>query len=110
MPRGGSRPGSGRPKGAVSAKKAAQIEQASSIVDQRGDMSPLEYMLDVMNDPNVEGFRRDRMAVAAAPYVHMKKVEGGKKDDAAGKAKQAGAGKFGQTTAPRLVSSGGKKV
>ena len=39
---------------------------------RRQGMTPLEYMLDVMNDPVVDPIRRDRMAVAAAPFVHAK--------------------------------------
>jgi hypothetical protein len=38
-------------------------------------MSPLEYMLRVMCDPNVPEARRDRMAVAAAPYIHGRGAE-----------------------------------
>ena len=37
-----------------------------------GRMSPLAYMLTVMNDPDADPARRDRMAVAAAPYVHVR--------------------------------------
>jgi hypothetical protein len=33
---------------------------------------PLDYMLSVMRDPNVEMKRRDAMAIAAAPYLHSK--------------------------------------
>ena len=35
-------------------------------------MTPLEYMLAIMRDPNVEQRRRDAMAIAAGPYVHAK--------------------------------------
>lgn len=34
------------------------------------DISPLEYMLEVMRDPTADKERRDRMAIAAAPYCH----------------------------------------
>jgi hypothetical protein len=34
------------------------------------NMQPLEYMLAVMNDPAADELRRDRMAIAAAPYCH----------------------------------------
>jgi hypothetical protein len=33
-------------------------------------LKPLQYMLDVMNDPKIDPTRRDRMAIAAAPYCH----------------------------------------
>jgi phage terminase small subunit len=58
--------------------------------------TPLEYMLAVMNDPRVEPNRRDRIAVAAAPYLHPKAGEQGKKkdkDDAA-RAVAEGGGRF----------------
>ena len=42
---------------------------------QKFGMTPLEYMLNVMNDCEVDIGRRDRMAVAAAPYIHAKAVE-----------------------------------
>ncbi|RFC66583.1 hypothetical protein DYI37_03195 [Fulvimarina endophytica] len=35
-------------------------------------MTPLEYMLKVMRSEAADGERRDRMAIAAAPYVHPK--------------------------------------
>lgn len=37
-----------------------------------GQMTPLEYMLSVINDVGADDLRRDRMAQAAAPYVHPK--------------------------------------
>ncbi|WP_143070408.1 hypothetical protein [Luteibacter sp. UNC138MFCol5.1] len=65
-------------------------------------MSPLEYMLHVMNNPRAEGERRDRMAVAAAPYVHGKMGEQGKKaaKDAAAAA-VGGGSRFGAAPPPR---------
>lgn len=35
-------------------------------------MTPLDYMLTVMRDESADPMRRDRMAQAAAPYVHPK--------------------------------------
>lgn len=84
MPRGGARPGSGPLKAAlrepakISVKVAADIRAAA----RSGGMTPLEYMLGVMNDEAADEARRDRMAQAAAPYVHPKAgdaAEGGKK-------------------------------
>lgn len=48
-------------------------------------MKPLEYMLTVMNDETAEAARRDRMAMAAAPFVHAKAEAAtpGKKEQAA---------------------------
>ena len=38
-------------------------------------MTPLAYMLSVMNDNKADRTRRDRMAIAAAPYVHGRASE-----------------------------------
>lgn len=76
MARGGYRPGAGRPK--KSATKKAVRKEARSL-----GMTPLEYMLNVMNNPAEDPTRRDRMAIAAAPFVHSK-AEGirGKRESA----------------------------
>ena len=49
-----------------------------------GRLSPLEYMISVMNDLEVDDARRDRMAIAAAPYVHARAADAkpGKKAEA----------------------------
>ena len=58
-------------------------------------LEPLAYMLQVMNDPDISKERRDRMAIAAAPFVHDRKGEGfGKKEEREDRAKKAGAGRF----------------
>ena len=36
----------------------------------KAGVSPLEHMLAVLHDPKADPDRRDRMAVAAAPFVH----------------------------------------
>ena len=69
-------------------------------------MSPLDYMLMVMRDDGEDPARRDRMAMAAAPYVHVRAAEEkpGKKEEADERAKVA-AKKFAPGAAPRLVVS-----
>lgn len=48
-------------------------EAPQPVVDVLGvGMTPLEYMLMVMRDEGADPMRRDRMAVAAAPYAHAK--------------------------------------
>lgn len=127
MPRGGPRPGAGRPKGSGTKGKKASAPKAETKKTKAkprkvrvlppgpppnaevfegevlpANMNPLEYMLHVMNNRKAEPERRDRMAVAAAPYVHGKKGEQGKKaakDDAA--AAVGGAGRFSSAPPPR---------
>ena len=76
-------------------------EKVEAIIEE---LTPLDYMLKVMNDPQAEKERRDRMAQAAAPYVHARKGEGaGKKEDKADRAQKAGQGKFAPGRAPLKV-------
>ena len=76
MASGGFRAGAGRPKGAK-APKAKPIKVAPDIkkAARQSGMTPLDYMLTVMNDSQSDNDRRDRMAIAAAPYVHEKPSE-----------------------------------
>ena len=67
--------------------------------------TPLDYMIEVMNNPRADPGRRDRMAVAAAVYLHKKQGETGKKGLQQVAAKAAGAGKYAPSAPPRLVSS-----
>ena len=68
------------------------------------NLDPLAYMLKVMNDPNEEASRRDRMAIAAAPFCHARKGEGtGKKEEKDDRAKLAGKGRFAPSQAPLKV-------
>lgn len=67
MARGGNRPGAGRKRGSPNKASIARQKQVAE-----GGQTPLEYMLRVMRDSRTNGERRDRMAVAAAPYVHPK--------------------------------------
>jgi hypothetical protein len=45
-------------------------------------MTPLQYMLNVINDPEADFTRRDRLAIAAAQYCHERVADkaAGKKD------------------------------
>jgi len=70
-------------------------------------MSPLEYMLSVMNDAGADPSRRDRMAQAAAPFVHARAGEAGKKEAAAENAKKVAQGRFAPAAPPKLVVSNG---
>ena len=48
-----------------------------------------------------------RAAIAAVQYTHVKKADGGKKDDKQGAAEKASTGRFGASAPPRLISSRG---
>lgn len=135
MPRGGARPGAGRPRkqpAEVPAKKKAPPKKdAAPPVDADGyktdpnwpfgqgrppepeDLSglmPLDFLLQVMRDPEEDKGRRMQAATLAAPYCHPKKGESTKKSEAAEKAKAAGSGRFGRRQPPKLVAAGGKNV
>jgi len=69
MARGGARNGAGRPKGAKTQITEEAIRKAGE-----GE-TPLEYMLRVMRDETQVDDRRDKMAIAAASYMHPRAVE-----------------------------------
>jgi phage terminase small subunit len=113
--RGGYRPNSGPAKGTkykkrgdVSAPKPKSPKRKRSGIPEdiiaeaaAENMTPLDYMLKVMMDINADPARRDRMAVAAAPFVHPRKGEGeGKKEGKADRAAEAGKGKFAPSKPP----------
>ena len=105
MARGGFRPGAGRPPGSKKLKAgAAPVDVVAPPREPAGPKkNPLEYMLSVMNDPTVSEERRDRLAIAAAPFVHPRAGAAGKKDERAERAKAVGTGKFAPPPAPKLV-------
>jgi len=55
----------GRQKG-IANKRTREIADAAV----KEGLTPLEYMLAVLRDRTVDPERRDRMAAAAAPYIH----------------------------------------
>lgn len=61
---------------------------------------PKDFLLAVMNDQKSEAKLRVDAAKALMPFVHQRKGEGGKKEQAKEKAAQAGAGKFGTRRGP----------
>lgn len=116
MARGGVRPGAGRPKKGVKTAKAEALEAAARQVPdlpvappepgEEVSLTPLEYMLRVMNDPKADDARRDRMAQAAAPFVHARSGENTKRDERSTAAKKVAAGgRFTPLEPPKLVVS-----
>ena len=95
---GGARPGAGR---------KPKPEEEKHTIASSGAQTPLEFLLGVMNDNEIEDRLRIDAAKTAAQYMHPKVGESGKKDEKQDAAKKAGAGKFGASAPPRLVSSRG---
>ena len=62
---GGRRQGAGRKPGALTTKTREIAEHAI-----QGGITPLDYMLSILRDPNVKAEDRFEAAKAAAPYVH----------------------------------------
>jgi|SRR5215218_1230364 len=114
MAKGGFRASSGRPKSPTSrrslvakAKQPEPIEvQAQQPPADPENLTPLDYMLRVMNDPTAQPERRDRLAIAAAPFCHPRANEGkkGKKEEQADAARAAASGRFAAPPPPRLSS------
>ena len=77
MPRGGYRPGAGRPKDSKTLR--VDVRKRASATGQ----TPLEFMLSVMNDETQDMNTRLRMAAAAAPFIHGRKTRFGKRAQAA---------------------------
>ena len=100
--KGGYRPGAGRPRGSKNKKRTETISDifAAAMAE---DMTPLEYMLKVMNDPKCPVDRRDRMPISAAPFCHTRKGEGGLKDERAERAARAASGKYAPGAPPLKV-------
>jgi phage terminase small subunit len=136
MPRGGSRPGAGRKADPNSGRQQAAAKRAapakaiapSGEKDARApaswpfgtaqekepellsSLTPLDYLLSLVQNPKEDKRIRIQAATIAAPYVHPKKGEGtGKKEQQAAAAKQV-ASRFSTGAPPKLVAAGGKKV
>ena len=101
---GGARPNSG-PKRKPPAQVLPAVDEKAAESAPAGELEPLEFLRQVMLgviDPSPSQLKA---AIAAAQYCHAKVGEGGKKEQAAGKAKQASKGKFASSAPPRLVYS-----
>ena len=92
MARGGYRPGAGRPKGLRAPSEVKTVPADVRAAANRARLTPLDYMLTVLSDDGADDARRDRMAIAAAPYCHPRRdaEASGKKEQAATDAKSAG--------------------
>ena len=67
MSHGGRRPGSGRKKTSVN-----KLDAAARKIAMESGITPLDYMLGIMRDPERTDARRMEAARGAAPYVHAR--------------------------------------
>ena len=67
MPRGGYRPGAGRPRGSGKMRKTASAPPSAAPAE--GPLDPVTYLTGVMNDPAADPARRDRAASLLLPYT-----------------------------------------
>ena len=108
---GGARPGAGRKPKAKPVESAKQPpvtlppDPEVAIMDSK-KREPLEFLELVLNMPEAPLKDRIRAAIAAAQYRHTKRGDGGKKEEAAGKAGAAAKGRFGTRPPPLKVVGG----
>lgn len=97
---GGKRPGAGR-KPAEPVKLDIPVPVGETLAHK----DPKVFLLALMNDLEADVKLRADAAKALMPFMHQKIGEGGKKDEAAEKAKAAASGRYGVRQGPRLVAS-----
>ena len=121
---GGARPGAGRKPKAAAAVKSAKGEAVTVTLEPQACGGALKRsnaksvllaemdmlaMLQAVALGKVEASTiQVRAAIAAVQYTHVKRADGGKKDDQHDAAKKAGAGKFGASAPPLKVVGGSK--
>lgn len=73
----------------------------------QGDKDMLTLLQDVALGRTEATALQVRAAIAAVQYTHTKRHDGGKKDEAADRAKKAAGGRFGARPAPLKLVGGG---
>lgn len=108
---GGPRPNSGGARAGAGRKPKSATEKSANAATPLEDRDMLTLLKDIALGRVEASAGQIRAAIAAVQYTHMKKGDGGKKDEDAAKAKKAGAGKYASAAPPpKLVAAGGKKV
>lgn len=75
------------------------------------NLTPLDFLLEVMRDPEEDKGRRMQAATLAAPYCHPKKGEASAKKEAEDARKKAAqTGRFGRRQPPALTAVQGGKT
>jgi phage terminase small subunit len=91
-------------------EKPVDPESDDGLTDeQRAGLTPLEYLLAVMRSPTASKSARMQAAIQAAPYMHPKLAQKGKKEAALDDAKTKPS-RFAAAAPPRLAAAGGKRV
>lgn len=116
---GGARPGAGRKPKAKPAADAVKVElepqphggglkrSRAEPVEQAADKDMLQFLQEVALGRTNATTLQVRAAIAAVQYTHTKRHDGGKKDEAADRAKKAATGRFAAAPAPlALVKRG----
>lgn len=117
MPRGGARPGAGRPKGSskkrreVATQRPTTVEEAVAALPTKFDDAE-QYLMSVINNPEVPRDDKIKAALGVIPYQKPKLADkpAGKKETAAGRAAAAaeGGSKFAPRPPPRVVVDNSK--
>lgn len=83
------------------AETPAEVEAPGfDLAQALGHRDPKDFLLAVMNDLGTEPKLRVDAAKALMPFVHQRRGEGGKKEQAKEKAAQVAAGRFGTRKGP----------
>lgn len=107
---GGARPGAGRkPKAVIEGREVqahgGELKRQKAVPVPQEPTDMLTLLQNVALGLTDATSLQVRAAIAAVQYTHSKKGEGGKKDEAADRAKAAAGGKFGVRQGPRLVAN-----
>ncbi len=76
MPRGGARPGAGRPRGSknkgatLTTTTPSRFERIRQRALDDGKILPLDWFMGILNDPDATDDERTEAAKAGAPFMH----------------------------------------
>lgn len=98
--RGGYRPGAGR-------KPKPKADDTPVLIE--GDVDMLELLQNVALGKTAANALQVRAAIAAVQYTHVKRGDGGKKDEQQRAAEEA-ASRFKRQSPPKLVAKNGQPV
>ncbi|MFH1010216.1 MAG: hypothetical protein V1784_03155, partial [bacterium] len=104
MPSGGARPNTGGKRAGSGRKPKVLV----ALEPSPAAATPLDVLLAIMRDAKADQRVRFEAAKAAAPYLHAKVGEAGKKGERQAAAAKVAAGKFAPAAPPRLVVNNAK--